>query len=90
MRICCLTASGPTACRRLSRIPTAADGWAKLGEGATGSLTATAVQPGRWVMPAHPAAREEPSAAPPPILRLSCWAAAGLATALSESWEVLC
>ena len=27
---------------------------------------------------------------PPPILRLSCWAAAGLATALSESWEVLC
>lgn len=65
MRICCLTASGPTACRRLSHIPTAADGWAKSGEGATGSLAATAVQPGRWVMPAHPAAREEPRAAPP-------------------------
>lgn len=88
MRICCLTASGPTACRRFSHTPTAADGWVKSGEGATGSLVATAAQPGRWVMPIHPAAMEEPSASPHP--GLSCWAAAGLATALSESWEILC
>lgn len=66
MRVCCLTASGPIACRRLSHTPSAADGWAKSGEGATGSLAATAAQPGRWVMPAYPAAREEPSATPHP------------------------
>ena len=33
MRICCLTASGPTACRRLCHTPSAADGWAESGEG---------------------------------------------------------
>ena len=51
MRICRLTASGPTACGRLSHTPSAADGWAKPGEGRCGlpaaPAAAAAAQPGR-------------------------------------------